>query len=185
MSFQYNMSRSNLIVRSQLTRSRSESAGQFDPVDTLPQPDDFLSDSNQSLGPQTLSPIPSVHARRSTEPGAGALRTRLSRLSELREDRPGDRDGDGDTEHEVPRTTAQVEQEDREDTGNRQTESRQRRDGMRNRVSYAGDMGSSEPFEDSSERLPPRGRFGGSLAPPSYRTAPSASGTSRRSYLAK
>jgi len=154
------------LTRSHLGRSLPESA---DSAGAAYQHDEFTFDGDESFGPQ--SPTTSGHTRRLTDPGARALRTRLSRVSEAREER-------GDDSMPAP---GEGNYSNSGQAGNR---------GMRTRVIYTqepAESRGSEKLEEGSEQLgessEPESIRGNRRLPPSYHTAPS--GSARRSYISK
>ena len=153
-------------------RSLSESAADNDLSDYLDPHDEVTSDGDRSFGLRTLQTI--GHARRSTDPGAGTLRTRLNRLSEVQEDH--------EDEGELPQA-----ERDYKDNDQVPVAIGRRRSDVRMRVPPSEQ---SEPR--GSERLGEGSGEGSNFEwderrrsrPPSYRTDKSVAVKSRRSYLA-
>ena len=160
----------------QLPRSLSESAADFDP-EALYHHDEIVPNGDRSA--ETPSLMAASHVRRSTDPGpgAGALRTHMSRLSVVQEDR--------DDEGRPSQGAVNFSRNDRVDVV-------QGNSGMRVMLSYAGEPSESqdyEPIGESSRRLGGTGGQDNDVVsrplrpPPSYRTTRSTSRGSRHSYL--
>jgi len=163
-------------TRGHLERALSESAADYDPADTVHQHDESTLNRNRSLGAQARRTT--SHTRSSTDPGPGALRARLSRLTEVREDRDDDDDNDEPSQEEANHSSSAP------------VDDMQARRGMKAKVSYTEEL--SEP--QGSEQLGESSGLHESSfeqdseyeGPPSYRSARSPSGKSgRRSYLPK